>query len=1254
MKVPLCSILIFTLFIAPFAYPQNVPEEAPVYRLLLVGDVGMTSSADQQATFQLLQQHVQGAGKNSTLLFLGDNFSMHGLPEEDSASRPSRHYAFAGENLKLYQQLLSQYPGRSFFIAGEHDWDDGGEDGWRNVLHQEKLLDSLLQNADFVPEGGCPGPYEIALNDQLVLILLNSQWFFHAFDKPGAASDCDTKTVGEVSEALSDALARNMDKQVIVASHHPLYSYGPHGGFVPFKQHLFPLTAVHPSLFLPLPGVGSLYAFSRKVGVSPQDLNHVAYRYLRKGIANILKQHPNVVHVAAHEHSLQHIVYNDKHLIVSGAASQTNPVRPGERSRFVDSGPGFAEISLYPNGEMWVTFWNSHAAKKPLYQALLSTKVTPSTASSVAQSTLSLKDSTIVVKANDQPEISNFYKSLYGHNYREVWDTQVPLPLFDIGKEQGGLTIVQKGGGGQTSSLRLEAKDGRQYVLRSINKFPERNLPPLLASPFVVNLLKDQTLATHPYGALVVPPLADAVGVFHTNPQIVYIPDDPRLGKYQAGYGNMMALYEERPDGDWSQAPFFGRSDDIVSTTKMLEKIQEDNDDEVDAKAYLRARLLDLVIGDWDRHEDNWRWARFEKESGASGEWFVPIPRDRDQVFYVNQGLIPKLASQDFALPMFQGFDHTIRNIRTQTTQSKDLDRLLLAGLSQEDWVSVAQQMQAQLTDDIIEKAVHQMPDTIVALSGQEILDKMKARRNDLPSYATQYYTFLAKQVNVVGSDKHEHFKVDRVDNRQTRVRIEKTKKDGEPTGQIVFDRTFFHEETKEIRLYGLGGHDRFSLTGEVNKGIKIRIVGGPDKDSMTDSSHVRGPARQTKIYDTKKGTKLSLGKEAKDLTSRDQAVNRFHYRTYQYNYIAPLITAGYNRDDGLFLGGGVFFKTQGFRKFPYATQHTIIGSYAIATSAYNFRYSGDYNQLFGKYDLLADVDIRSPNYVNNFFGLGNESEYEPDEQDINFYRYRFKELNGQLRIRRYLTPYSFLAIGPTYQRIKLENTPGRFITDYVPPPSTDSELFTPKQYAGVVFHYELNRLDNYQPRVQNTSQTALANVLGSFQRNTYPTRGFFWQLDGEHLQGLDQANDLTRVSSELEYYFTIRIPSPITLATRVGGGHIFNDDFAFFQAYKLGGLTTLRGFRRTRFYGQSSFYHNVELRMNLIHFRTYLAPFSMGILAFHDIGRVWLSGEASDEWHRGYGAGVYFSPFNLATISLMWGFSEEDSLPLLRFGFLF
>jgi hypothetical protein len=237
----------------------------------------------------------------------------------------------------------------------------------------------------------------------------------------------------------------------------------------------------------------------------------------------------------------------------------------------------------------------------------------------------------------------------------------------------------------QTQSLRLQARDGRQYVLRSVDKNTQAVIPKALRGTLADDLLQDQISAAHPYGALAVPDLARAAGVYASPPELVYVPDDPRLGKYQAQFGNTLAMLEERPEETGGENP--EQQAKIYSTTKMLSRLQADHDHRVDQQEVLRARLFDMLIGDWDRHDDQWRW--LEKKAGH-GSMYFPLPRDRDQVFFVNQGLLPKIASRKWVLPKFQGFDQRIRDVASFNFNARHFDRSFLNGLSLPDWLGMA------------------------------------------------------------------------------------------------------------------------------------------------------------------------------------------------------------------------------------------------------------------------------------------------------------------------------------------------------------------------------------------------------------------------------------------------------------------------------------------------------------------------------------------------------------------------------------
>ena len=205
---------------------------------------------------------------------------------------------------------------------------------------------------------------------------------------------------------------------------------------------------------------------------------------------------------------------------------------------------------------------------------------------------------------------------------------QVKVVMLDT--LAGGVKPYEEGGGRQSRTLRLRNNKGKEFVLRSIDKTFGKALPEIAHGTFIEQIANDQVSIGHPYAAVTLPPMMQAAGIYHTRPEIIFIPKQPGLGKYNDDYGDMLYLFEQRPDENWEEAENFGNSRNIIGTEKLQEKLLGDNENRVDQLAYIRARLFDFIVGDWGRHEDQWRWASFKKEGETK---YQPIPRDRDQVY---------------------------------------------------------------------------------------------------------------------------------------------------------------------------------------------------------------------------------------------------------------------------------------------------------------------------------------------------------------------------------------------------------------------------------------------------------------------------------------------------------------------------------------------------------------------------------------------------------------------------------------------
>ena len=799
-----------------------------------------------------------------------------------------------------------------------------------------------------------------------------------------------------------------------------------------------------------------------------------------------------------------------------------------------------------------------------------------------------------------------------GSNYRKEWITPIHVPVINIKAE--GLQPVKRGGGKQTRSLRLENADGKEYNFRSIKKFiTNKTLPADLESEAAKDIVSDGVSASYPYSALSLPVLAKAVGVPYLKSRVVYIPDDPALGEHRKDFGNLLAYLEEK-------IPDSVKKD--YDTEDVVKKLKQDNANTIDQKAVLRARILDMFVMDFDRHEGQWEWGAVDKEKSKQ---FYPIPKDRDQAFYVNQGVIPHIAQWAWLLPQLEGLKPKTKNIKRFNFAARNFDRFFLNELSEEDWKNEVQVFLSKMTDDVIKEAIDQQPDEIENISGPRIVAILRERRNFLAADVLEYYRFLSETVDITASNNDEILNINRYDDGSAELII--LNADSKDT---VYKRKFNARDTKEIRVYGFGGDDRFMVDGNNDK-IKIRMIGGKGDDSFENKSSSVGAI----VYDAKDGNNSFEGKFRQKL-GHDTIANHYDPIYYKYNQVIPFISVGYNPDDGVYLGGWMKIIHHGFRKDPYKNSHTITLNHALATRAFNFRYNAEFIGIIGsKTDLLVEADVKSP-HVPNFFGYGASSVYDKSKPGkFRYYRTRYNLGDISLDLRRNFSKKVFITLGPTFQYFNMDSTDAnnskRFITREIPPGLDVTTAFSRQTYLGGRFSL----------------------VADTRNHKALPEKGIFWSTTVRHLSGLnDVSYDLTQVNSDFSFYVPL-IKKVLVFANRTGGGHNFGD-FEFHQAQYLGNDDHLRGFRKNRFAGQSKFYNNTELRLLIANFKTYLFPGSIGLLAFYDTGRIWADNDDSKKWLSGYGGGIWISPLRRTVLTITYAASKEDAMPLIGLGWKF
>lgn len=806
---------------------------------------------------------------------------------------------------------------------------------------------------------------------------------------------------------------------------------------------------------------------------------------------------------------------------------------------------------------------------------------------------------------------------LLGEHYRKDWATEVELEILDFDVVAGGLTPVKLGGGMQTLSLRLKGADGKEYVLRSVKKDPSKALPEMLAGTIADDILQDQISSSNPFAAVAVASLAESADILHSTPRIFYVQDANQLGEYKDIFANSICLLEERPMGNQASNAAMNYSRNVINSQKLFDKISSDNIYRVDERAYVKARLFDMWIGDWDRHQDQWTWAEFR-----SGDHYIyqPVPRDRDQAFAKLDGIIPQIAEQPWAVRKTKDFDYKIHDIAGLNMSANYLDRSFTTQLSKQDWIDISVELRSVFTDEVIETAIMKMPPEIFALSGKEIIAKLKNRRDLLTKYAIEYYTFLSREVNITGTKKQESFQIKRVNSDSTDLFVYSAEEK-----KLLYQRTFLTSETREIRLYGLEGNDLFELTGKAENGILVRVIGGQGHDSIFDRSVVgKTMLHKTKIYDDGKNF-FATGSESTIYISSDSIKNDYNRKSFVYDWFGPKQSPGYNPDDGIYIGGGLTFRKQQFGKQPYGYTHSIWGNYAFQTGAFNLWYAAEFKEFIGKWDLQLNAKINAPNYSRNYFGIGNDTKI--NTKDNKYYRVRLdQEFTSVALVRQFGAHHHFLA-GNSLESIKIEETNNRFIKDAAA--ELDSNVFERKYYTGAFMNYQYNTLDN----------------------QLFPRKGIRLKAAMNYSWNVRDDINLIRLSYESAFFFS---RGKWTAALRSGMATNLDDEFEFFQANTLGGTENLRGFRRDRFSGKTSVFQNTELRYKINRYNGYIFRGEYGVLSFVDHGRVWSPGEQSDSWHTGYGAGFWIFIYNKIPITATYGISKEDKIVNIKAGFLF
>ncbi|MHB1179973.1 MAG: BamA/TamA family outer membrane protein [Daejeonella sp.] len=840
-----------------------------------------------------------------------------------------------------------------------------------------------------------------------------------------------------------------------------------------------------------------------------------------------------------------------------------------------------------------------------LRSLLFITCVLYSSSIAFAQKTLHLKDSITVSVLQRYDSVSGIHRKVFGENYRKEWAANTRLPVIKISGIRGGLTPAKLGGGHQSHSLRLEESSGKEWILRSVEKYSEGLAPELVKGSLYEKWIDDNFSAQHPYSALIVPVLADALRIPHTNPVIGWVAPDKALGKFAEQFAGTICLLEERdPEGD---------SD---NTIKMLAELDEDNDHKIDSSAFFRARLLDLLIADWGRHEDQWRWVDTKKGDGKD---YLAIPRDRDQVLYVNEGILPKAVASVSPLSFLEGFNSSYKDPNAFFINGRKLNQQFLNQYSYEEWMQMTRDAVSALPDDILKRAVQQLPLTSYALKGDLIFSKLQGRRDNLLNAMDTYYRFLYRIIDIRTSDKAEQVEINENTDGAVNLSVFKIANSGVKK-EVLFNNTFKPGITREIRLFVGEGNDVIHINVPTSP-IKLRVVGGKGEKHY----EVKNAATKADIYENQDNDQfLDPHKRlVKHISSDTLNVKKAFSNLYLGSGVTPL--ADLRSIDGISLGLAYKIKKEGFRKEPYGSMQKISASHSLSTKSFVAEYKAEWKEILRNTDFIINGLADMNGNILNFFGRGNDTEFNQTGDFRRFYRvnYSFYRLDPAIRIS--FQNNVSITTGLSFQYFVNGNNAGRYIT-YLQVNNAFNKLFSDKFHGGLFVNFSWDKRDH----------------------KLFPTKGFSFNLLLQGYEGLNKSSSaFAQIFPQVSFYKSLDPKGNIVIANRTGAGFTTGTT-TFYQSAFLGSQDNLLGFRKNRFAGDHVLYNNIEARINLPNFVHNILPGKIGFIGFYDAGRVWVKKESSDTFHHGVGGGFYFAPFNHLFVRAIAGYSNEGLQPTL------
>jgi len=805
-------------------------------------------------------------------------------------------------------------------------------------------------------------------------------------------------------------------------------------------------------------------------------------------------------------------------------------------------------------------------------------------------------------------EHKSFYIKAWGDHYRHMYYTPVTVSTIRLDSLSGNIQTIEQAK--QYYGLYLKDSEGKTKLLKllgGVSAFSESDFfsktynQQDYKNTYIGDFVKEAYTIQHPFIFMSTDYLARKANLYSYDPQIYYV-SESQIDTVAGGIEldkKLVAIYDLPDTQSYSH---------IINTKDLISHLNENSAFKVNQELYIRARLFDMLVGDWNKAAGNWNWISYQDKDST---FFDPIVVDRSFAFTRVDGFAFRQLLNMLGLGFITDYKKELKNIAKFNELGHALDVALLSGCDESVWLEQAQFLKTELSKPVINEAFRKLPSEVQDTVTNGIKDNLEARREYLDEIARRYYRYLQKYPVIKGTNKDERFVIDRDNPDKLLIKVYNAANDS-----LLINHRFTDKYTKEIWVYSLDGNDSFEVKGE-HGGIPVLLVGGIGKNKYDI-----GNRRDLKIYEGKAQKEyldsLSITPDAKIIIPGDEKVLEYDYEKLRYSKLKFTPIGIYDSDLGLNLGTSLSYTIYGFKRSPFSMQHQLSLSYNSGLV-----YQGIFPDYDSKKSFHIYAFVGSPAYFSNFFGFGNNT---PGYKD------KSKKYN-RVHIDRYVVTPGFyyninkeqeFNVSLSYEINKVDKPDGnnRFINDLYP---DDNSIFDTKHFATVSMGYVFEKkMDHFVSKINFSINPGWTINLRETKRN-FPF-----------------------IKSDIG--INLRFTDRLTFATLLKGTAIFSDDYEFYQA----ATTELRGFRSNRFIGKQSMYQYSDLRLDMGRLDNPFTSLNYGVFVGIDHGRVWYPGDDSDKWHTSYGGGFWLTLFKNFTGKFSYFGSNDTGRFMFELGLVF